>query len=164
MLHRAATKRGPMKQVEYWRWRYWDPKTDRICRTMGQLTAEEAATQQGGGTFTDLFDADGLTSHLPWLWWLLWLEVAAFATVPWVTWLFRALPDRGFGLSKLFGFASTGLLTWLLVAWGAAHFSAGLAWGAFGALTVAGYAIGYLRRREIVEDLREKWPSWLAAS
>ena len=31
--------------------------------------------------FTDLFDANGLTSHLPWLWWLLWLAVAAFATV-----------------------------------------------------------------------------------
>ena len=46
MLHLAATKRGPMKQVEYWRWRYWDPKTDRICRTMVQLTAEEAAKYQ----------------------------------------------------------------------------------------------------------------------
>lgn len=35
-----------MKKVEYWRWRYWDPKTDRICRTMVQLTAEEAAKYQ----------------------------------------------------------------------------------------------------------------------
>ena len=32
-----------MKQVEYWRWRYCDPKTGRMCRTMFQLTAEEAA-------------------------------------------------------------------------------------------------------------------------
>ena len=32
-----------MKQVEYWRWRYRDPKTGRMCRTMFQLTAEEAA-------------------------------------------------------------------------------------------------------------------------
>ena len=32
-----------MKQVEYWRWRYRDPQTGRICRTMFQLTAEEAA-------------------------------------------------------------------------------------------------------------------------
>jgi hypothetical protein len=32
-----------MKQVAYWRWRYRDPQTGRICRTMFQLTAEEAA-------------------------------------------------------------------------------------------------------------------------
>jgi len=32
-----------MKQVEYWRWCYRDPQTGRICRTMFQLTAEEAA-------------------------------------------------------------------------------------------------------------------------
>ena len=29
--------------VEYWRWRYRDPKTGRMCRTLFQLTAKEAA-------------------------------------------------------------------------------------------------------------------------
>lgn len=33
-----------MKEVEYWRWRYRDVRTGQICRTMFQLTAEEAAT------------------------------------------------------------------------------------------------------------------------
>lgn len=32
-----------MKKVEYWRWRYRDPRTGDLCRTMFQLTAEEAA-------------------------------------------------------------------------------------------------------------------------
>ena len=32
-----------MKKVEYWRWRYRDPQTGRICRTVVQLTADEAA-------------------------------------------------------------------------------------------------------------------------
>ena len=32
-----------MKVVEYWRWRYRDPATGRICRTMFQMTAKEAA-------------------------------------------------------------------------------------------------------------------------
>gem|GEM_PF-2342455 len=31
------------KLVEYWRWRYRDPKTGRICRTLFQLTEREAA-------------------------------------------------------------------------------------------------------------------------
>lgn len=30
-------------QVEYWRWRYPDAETGRICRTMFQMTAAEAA-------------------------------------------------------------------------------------------------------------------------
>ncbi len=33
-----------MKKVEYWRWRYRDPRTGDVKRTMFQLTAEEAAT------------------------------------------------------------------------------------------------------------------------
>lgn len=32
-----------MKKVEYWRWRYKDPKTGRTSRTMFQMTAQEAA-------------------------------------------------------------------------------------------------------------------------
>ena len=34
---------GPRKFVEYWRWRYRDPKTGRVCRTLFQLSEREAA-------------------------------------------------------------------------------------------------------------------------
>lgn len=34
---------GQRKFVEYWRWRYRDPKTGRICRTLFQLSEREAA-------------------------------------------------------------------------------------------------------------------------
>lgn len=34
---------GSPKFVEYWRWRYRDPKTGRICRTLFQLPEREAA-------------------------------------------------------------------------------------------------------------------------
>ena len=30
------------KFVEHWRWRYRDPKTGRVCRTLFQLTEAEA--------------------------------------------------------------------------------------------------------------------------
>ena len=32
-----------MKKVEYWRWRYRNPKTGQINRTMFQMTAAEAS-------------------------------------------------------------------------------------------------------------------------
>ena len=31
------------KLVEYWRWRYRDPETGRICQTLFQLSEREAA-------------------------------------------------------------------------------------------------------------------------
>lgn len=34
---------GRRKFVEYWRWRYRDPKTGRVCRTLFQLSEREAA-------------------------------------------------------------------------------------------------------------------------
>ena len=36
-----------MSQLERWRWRYRDPKTGEIIRTMFQMTAEEAASYPG---------------------------------------------------------------------------------------------------------------------
>ena len=33
------------KLVEYWRWRYRDSKTGRVCRTLFQLTEAEAEAQ-----------------------------------------------------------------------------------------------------------------------
>ncbi|HNM79046.1 MAG TPA: DUF2298 domain-containing protein, partial [Tepidiformaceae bacterium] len=136
----------------------------RQGRTNGlQFTPEDAAIQQAGGTFTDVFSANGWASSLPWLWWLLWLEVAAFATVPWVTWVFRALPAHGYGLSKFLGLTSVALPTWLLVAWGGPHFSGGLAWAVLAASVAGGLAAGYLRRRTLLDDLREHWRAWLVA-
>lgn len=135
----------------------------RQGRTNGlQFTPEQAETQQSGGTFRDVFDADGWASSLPWLWWLLWLEVAAFATVPWVTWLFKALPGRGYGLSKFMGLTAVALPAWLLVAWGAAHFSGGLVWLVFGASVAAGAVVAVVRRGQLLADAREEWRSWLA--
>ncbi len=132
-------------------------------RTNGlQFTAGQGQVQQQGGTFRDVFDPGGRASSIPWLWWLLWLELAAFAVLPWASWLFRALPDRGYGLSKLLGFAAVALPTWLLVAWGAVRFSGELAWGVYAALVATGLTLGVLRRRTLFEEARQRCPAWLA--
>ena len=39
---------GRLKQVEYWRWRYRDVETGRICRTPVACTAEEARSRYPG--------------------------------------------------------------------------------------------------------------------
>ncbi len=135
----------------------------RQGRTNGlQFTAEERAIQENGGTFADAFNSGGMTSrNLPWLWWLLWIEVAAFAALPFTSWLFRAMPDRGYGLSKLGGLIGTSFGTWLVVAWGAAHFSGGLAWVVFGTMVTAGGLVGFARRRTLLAEARARWRGWL---
>lgn len=135
----------------------------RQGRTNGlRLSPEQARVQQSGGTFSEVFDPNGRTSSIPWLWWLLWLEMVAFAALPWVSWLLRALPDRGYGLSKLLGFAAVALSTWLLVAWDAARFSGELVWAVYAGVLAAGLALAVLRRQTLLAEARRQWPTWLA--
>jgi YYY domain-containing protein len=133
-------------------------------RTNGlQFAVTDAVAQQRGGTFTDVFgDGRGVASHVPWLWWLVWLEAVAFASLPWVVVLFRALPDRGYGLSKILGLIVVVLPTWLLVAWGAFEFSGQLAWAVFAIVVSVGVGIGTYTWPELKANLRERWQSWLA--
>jgi len=128
-----------------------------------QFTAEEARVQQAGGTFTAVFDAPGWLNRTAWFWWLLWLEVAAVASLPWVTWLFRPLPGRGYGMAKLLGPLAIVLIAWLMVAWGLVHFSKPTAWAAFALAVAAGVVLGLLRRRALLEDARHHWRHWVAA-
>ena len=106
------------------------------------LSPSAYARQQSGGTWSSVFRPDGSASSLPWLWWLVWLQLASFAAVPWVTWLCRAAPDRAYGLSKLLGPMAVVLGTWLAVAWGIADFSRGLAWGVFAGALAFGVILG----------------------
>ncbi|GIW13359.1 MAG: hypothetical protein KatS3mg062_0798 [Tepidiforma sp.] len=128
-----------------------------------QFTSEEAAAQQSGGTFTDVFDAPGWLNRTAWLWWLLWLEVAAIASLPWVTWLFRPFPGRGYGLAKLLGPLAVVLIAWSAVAWGLVQFSDLTAWAAFAVAIALGIVVGVARRSAILHDLRNSWRHWLAA-
>jgi hypothetical protein len=42
-----------MKKVEYWRWRYRDPTTDRMCRTRFHMTEQQAAKAYPGAERVD---------------------------------------------------------------------------------------------------------------
>ena len=57
------------------------------------------------------------------LWWFLWLQISALLVLPSVLQLCQSLPDRGYGLSKVFGFLAVGTITWVLVSWDVINFS-----------------------------------------
>ena len=78
---------------------------------------------QSGETFSKRFSSDFFVGSLGWLWWFLWLQISALITLPLILRLCQSLPDRGYGLSKVFGFLATGTVTWVLVSWGFIDFS-----------------------------------------
>ncbi len=127
-----------------------------------QFTAAKAATQQAGGTFSTVFSANGFFSHAPWLWWLVFIELLSFASLPWLTWVFGAMPDRGLGLAKLAGLISVVVPTWLIVAWGGSEFNAALVWAVYAAMLTAGAGLALIRRQSLWAELRAHWRTLVA--
>ena len=66
-------------------------------------SARRAGDAEAGGTWSDIFDPDNVINDHPLFFWLLAMEIAAFALVPLAIVGFRGLPDRGFLLTKPLG-------------------------------------------------------------
>ena len=86
----------------------------------GLLQREEADRPATGPTFDEVF---GDRLPFPALWWWLWWSVAAWAALPWTTRLLRALPDRGWGLTKVIGPLALLIPLWFTVAVGIVPFA-----------------------------------------
>ena len=117
------------------------------------LLLESSASENllNGPTFTDRFSQKGLSGSLSWLWWFLWIQLAAFLVLPWSLTLFSSLKDNGYGLSKVIGFISTGLLVWLAVSWNFVNFTKGTCAICLLALGVLGGWSGYRNRKRLFQ-------------
>ncbi len=124
------------------------------------LRPEQSQAIATGPTFADTFNKDG---PLTWVLWLLWLQVAALAVLPWTTALFDRLPDKGFGVANVMGFLTVGLSTWLVSSWGLARYSAGLTWVMFGATCFVGAALWRRHRQRMRALCGEHKPVILAS-
>ncbi len=78
------------------------------------LTDDQRAVEENGGTWSALYDRNGLTNRLPTLSWWLALELLGLLALP-LSWrVFVRFPDRGYGLSKVLGLLVVSYLAWLL--------------------------------------------------
>src|SRR4030095_9296117 len=69
---------------------------------------------RAAGTWADLFNPAGLTNQVPWLFWLLALELIGLASFLLLCRLLPGLPDRGFALAKTLGLLLVAYGAWLL--------------------------------------------------
>lgn len=87
--------------------------------------------------------------------------MSAFAVVPFVVWLFRWLPDRGYGLTKILGPSVVALAAWLLVAWDICDFSGSLTRSVFVICLAVGAAAWVVGRNFLIPEARDRWKTWL---
>ena len=135
------------------------PQGANAPQTIGLiLSPEHAEAQRQGGTWTDIVSADGWTSRLPVLAWLIVVEGIALLAVPVTLLLFRPLPDRGYLFSKVLGLLAVGLVVWLLASLRWMAFSPGSIIVAILALALVSAVVLARRRHEMVAFVKERWP------
>jgi YYY domain-containing protein len=121
------------------------------------LRPDDLATQQQGGTWSDVFSDSGLAASNPTLLWLLALELAALAAAPLAMVLFRRLPDRGYLLSKPLGLLFLAYPVWFVVSAKLAHFTQSTVLLMLAALVVVAALVTYRWRAELWAFVREHW-------
>ena len=122
---------------------------------------EDAAIQQGGGTWSEIINPGSWTNRMPVLAWLGALQLIALVALPLTFVVFRPLSDRGYLLGKALGILLVGLVVWLL---------ASLQWVAFSRESIAAavalmaaVSLGILafKWEEISDFIRRRWGTLL---
>ncbi len=120
-------------------------------------TPEVLARQSAAGTWTDTFDPGSLPNRFPAFFFLLVMELAAFALIPLAIVGFRGLPDRGYLLTKPLGIIGLAYLVYLPSGFGWVDFTRGTIAGMLAIMLLIGVLTFYAWRDEVVGWFREHW-------
>ena len=92
------------------------PKQVSVAPTALLFSRAEAALQQAGGTWSDIFDLGSIINRsqvLSVVVWLVLLEVLGLIAFPLAFVVLRSLSDRGYGISKTLGILLLAWLSWI---------------------------------------------------
>ena len=126
-------------------------------------SAEDAATQQSGGTWTEIIRPGSWTNRLPVLAWLGALQLIALVTLPLTFVVFRPLSDRGYLLGKALGILLVGLVVWLLASMQWVAFSRESIAAAFVLMAAVSLGILAFRWEEISDFVKRRCGTLLVA-
>jgi len=121
------------------------------------LSDADAAEQQAGGTWTEVFTESGLNHTMPWLVWLVLVEMIFVLTLPLSVSFFRWLPDRGMLFARPLGLLVVAWLVWVGASYGVWSFGRGSIALAMLALGVTSGALLWRRWRPMTAMARLHW-------
>ncbi len=127
------------------------------------LTPQQIADNQQSPAFGVQFPLNSLANKLPVLFWWLALLILGLLVYPLLFFPFRALPDRGYIFSKLFGALLLAYLSWLLASTHLIAFSGASLWLGVGVLLLVGGAAFLWQRHVITVFWRQHWRLLLLA-
>jgi YYY domain-containing protein len=123
----------------------------------GLYKPDLAAKVKDGGTWSDIFSTDNLINRFPLLTWIIVMELAAIALVPFAVVTFRGLPDRGYLLTKPLGILGLACFVYFPAAYGLTHFTRGAIAAVLVLMLAAGAVMGYAWRAQMREWWRAHW-------
>ena len=121
------------------------------------LSPADLEAQQSGGTWSELFNRDGWASRVPWLAWLLAVELICLIAFPFTWWLMRPLPDRGLLFARIVGLLLVAWMAWWLVNAGVLAYSTLTVAVAMLLVAIPSGVVLWRQGREILAWLRQKW-------
>ena len=129
-----------------------------LYSTGGILSVERRATDQAGGTWSDMFSYDSLQNHFPAigvvLWYLTFLVLGAF-TYPILRLLLPGLSDKGYPLARMSGLLIWAWLSWISASKGIPFTQVNVAL-TFVIVLVVGGVLAYFQRDALRKEIREK--------
>jgi YYY domain-containing protein len=134
------------------------PKQVSQAPTALLLSDAEAARQQAGGTWSQMFDANAPQNRSPVLsvvLWLLAVELLGLIAFPLAFFALRGLADRGYGVSKTLGLLLLAWLSWIGPSLKLVPYQRGWILLCLGLLIVVSGVVAWFRRRELARYVRE---------
>ena len=127
------------------------------------LSPSALDAQQSGGTWSDLFHPDGWRNRVPWLTWILAIELIFLIAFPFTWWLMRPLPDRGVIFARVLGLLLVAWVAWWLVSAGLLRYSLGAIGVAILVIAVPSAIVVWRHWRDMVLWLRQRWQLLITA-
>ena len=111
------------------------------------------------GSFPDQLFGDSNFARYPAVSWFVLVVMAGLATWPLVTLALARLPDAGYFAARAFGLLLLVYPAWLLGSLRWTPFGGGSLLAGLAVLLAAGVAVGWFRRRRLLQTLRSAWPA-----